>query len=106
MVEGFIQKIEVFFIGCAVPGIDRQAVFDEGCCDVVLSRQGVAAGNDDLSAGPVKDFGQICRLGFEVDADADGLALKSLFGFQFVANGIEGRHVTVDPIDFFMAALS
>ena len=106
MVQGFIEEIEVFFIRCAIPGIDGQAIFDEGCSDVVLRGQGVAAGNDDVGAGAMKDFCQIGRLGFEMDADANRFAFKGLVGFQFVANGIEGRHVTIDPADFFMTAFS
>lgn len=89
MVQGFIEEIKVFFIGCAIPGIDSQAIFDESGSDVVLRRQGIAAGNDDVGAGAMKDFCQIGRLGFEMDADANRFALKGLVGFQFVANGIE-----------------
>ena len=49
MVQGFIEEIKVFFIGCAIPGIDSQAIFDESGSDVVLRRQGIAAGNDDVA---------------------------------------------------------
>ena len=106
MVQGFIEEIEVFFIGCAIPGIDGQTIFDESRCDVVLCGQRITAGHDDVGAGPVKDFSQISRLGFEMDADANRFVFKSLVGFQFVANGIEGRHMTIDPADFFMTAFS
>ena len=106
MVQGFIEEIKVFFIGCAIPGIDSQAIFDESGSDVVLRRQGIAAGNDDVGTGPMKDFGQISRLGFQMDTDANRFALKGLIGFQFVANSIEGRHMTIDPADFFMTAFS
>ena len=54
----------------------------------------------------MKDFGQISRLGFQMDTDANRFALKGLIGFQFVANSIEGRHMTIDPADFFMTAFS
>ena len=41
VVEGFIEEVEVFFVGRTVPSIDRKAVFDESGCDVILVDKGL-----------------------------------------------------------------
>ena len=88
VIQRFIEEAEIFFIRRTVPGIDSQPVFYERRRYIILCRQGIAARNDDIGSGPVQYFGQVSRLGFQMDTDAYCLPLKGLVFLQLIANGI------------------
>ena len=88
MVQRLIEEAKIFFIRRTIPGINGQTIFYQSCRYIILCGQRIAARNDDVGSGPVQYFSQIGRLGFQMDADADGLSFKGLVFLQLVANGI------------------
>ena len=105
---GFQDPPEIRFIllrSGAVDGEDVHPLPHECGGDVVLGREGVAAGHIHLGAAFRKDLAEVGGLGFEMDAEGDFQACERPAGGKLFADGGEERHMVPDPADLQFPAL-
>ena len=95
----------VFFVGDTAPCVDFKARIDKCCSNVILRGQRVAAGDVNFRTAGSQRQRKVSSLCFEMDGHGNFLAGKRLFLGETLVNGVENRHVALDPVDLVPAAL-
>ena len=103
--EGLLQVFFVFFVGDTAPCVDFKARIDKCCSNVILRGQRVASGDVNFRTAGSQRQRKVSSLCFEMDGHGNFLAGKRLFLGETLVNGVENRHVALDPVDLVPAAL-
>ena len=73
---------------------------DEGCCDVVLGRKGVAARYVHIRSACCKHLAEVGCLCLQMDGEGYLEALKWLLEPKFPFQCVQKGHVILDPFNF------
>ena len=97
------DRVEVGVVGVAVlapPGIDGDPVVGhERRRHVVLRRERVGGGEDDLRSAGLERAHQVGGLGRDVEAGADAQPGQRLLGREPLADEAQDRHLALRPLD-------
>jgi hypothetical protein len=84
----------------ATPGVDGDAVLrDERGSNVILRRQRVAGGEDDLRPAGLERPHQVGGLGRDVETGTDAEAVERPVALEALADETEDRHLSLGPLD-------
>ena len=95
----FLPQRTRFIIGSGMNRINRDAIVHQRRANGILRGQTVGAGHIEFGAAARKRFHQIGGLGLQMNRQRDAQPGKRLFDCKAIADGIQNRHMALNPSD-------
>ena len=103
--KGLLQMLLIFFVGDTAPCVDLKARIDKCRRNVILRGQRIASGNVNLCTAGSQRQRKVRRLCFQMNRHRNLLSGKRLFLGESLVDGVQNRHIALDPVDLVPAAL-